>query len=144
MAIIKRASSQALVLAGVMLAGCAMEGSDGLFTTGSLTGSASQAAADAKADPACVTLASRIESLRKDGITDKIEKAAAKRYKMTQSDLGKADQLNKANAEFQAKCSNVTPRPVTAEAPAATEPAAKAAPKKAAKASTAPAAKATP
>jgi hypothetical protein len=141
MAIFKRASSQALVLAGVMLAGCAMEGGDGLFTTGSLV---SGQTAEAKTDPACVTLASRIEALRKDGITDKIEKAAAKRYKMTQSDLGKADQLNKANAEFQAKCSNVTPRPVTAEAPAATEPAAKAAPKKAAKASTAPAAKATP
>jgi hypothetical protein len=131
MAIIKRASSQALVLAGVLLAGCAMEGSDGLFTTGSLTGT-TQAAADQKADPACVTLASRIESLRKDGIADKIEKAAAKRYKMTQSDLGKADQLTKASTEFQARCSTVTPRPTTAEAPAA-EPAA--APKKAAKAS---------
>src|SRR5262245_17518266 len=142
MAIIKRASCQALVLGGLMLAGCAMEGSEGLFTTGSLTGGATQVAD--KGDPACVTLASRIETLRKDGIQDKIEKAATKRYKMTQSDLGKADQLNKANAEFQAKCSNVTPRPVTAEAPAATEPAAKAAPKKAAKASTAPAAKATP
>src|SRR5262245_24677957 len=72
MAIFKRASSQALVLAGVMLAGCAMEGGDGIFTTGSLTGN-QQAAADAKADPACVTLASRIEALRKDGIPDKIE-----------------------------------------------------------------------
>jgi len=132
MAIIKRASSQALVLAGLMLAGCAMEGSDGLFTTGSLTGS-SQAAADAKVDPACVTLASRIETLRKDGIPDKIEKAAAKRYKMTQADLGKADQLTKASTEFQARCSTVTPRPTSAEAPA-TEPSA-AAPKKAAKAS---------
>ena len=37
MAIYKRASS-ALVLAGVLLAGCAMEGNDGIFTTGSLTG----------------------------------------------------------------------------------------------------------
>jgi hypothetical protein len=132
MAIIKRASSQALVLAGLMLAGCAMEGSDGLFTTGSLTGSATASAE--KADPACVTLASRIESLRKDGIPDKIEKAAAKRYRMTQADLGKADQLTKANAEFQARCSTVMPRPTTAAAPA--EPAASAAPKKAAKAST--------
>ena len=129
MTIIKRASSQALVLAGVLLAGCAMEGSDGLFTTGSLTG---QAAADQKADPTCVTLASRIETLRKDGIPDKIEKAAAKRYKMTQADLGKADQLTKANAEFQARCSTVT-KPATAEAAPAAEPAA---PKKAAKAST--------
>jgi hypothetical protein len=133
MAIIKRAWSQALVLAGVMLAGCAMDGSDGLFTTGSLTGS-TQAAADSKADPACITLASRIESLRKDGIPDKIEKAAAKRYKMTQADLGKADQLTKANAEFQARCSTVAPRPTAAEAAPAAEPAATPAPKKTAKA----------
>ena len=133
MAIIKRASSQALVLTGLMLAGCAMEGGDGLFTTGSLTGSANQVA-ESKADPVCVTLASRIETLRKEGVQDKIEKAAAKRYKMTQADLGKADQLNKANAEFQARCSTVTPRPTTAEAPAASAPAA--APKKAAKAGT--------
>jgi len=134
MAIIKRASSQALVLTGLMLAGCAMEGGDGLFTTGSLTGSANQAAAESKTDPACITLASRIETLRKEGVQDKIEKAAAKRYKMTQADLGKADQLNKANAEFQSRCSTVTPRPTTAEAPAASAPAA--APKKAAKAGT--------
>jgi hypothetical protein len=133
MAIIKRASSQALALAGVLLAGCAVEGGDGIFTTGSLTG---QASADQKADPVCVTLASRIETLRKEGIQDKIEKAAAKRYKMTQSDLGKADQLNKANADFQTRCS-VGPKPTTAEAPPAAEPA-KAAPKKAAKASSAP------
>ena len=133
MAIIKRASSQALVLTGLMLAGCAMEGGDGLFTTGSLTGSANQAAAESKTDPVCITLASRIETLRKEGVQDKIEKAAAKRYKMTQADLGKADQLNKANAEFQARCSTVTPRPTTAEAaPAASAPAA--APKKTAKA----------
>ena len=134
MAIFKRASSQALVLAGVLLAGCAMEGGDGIFTTGSLTG---QASADQKNDPVCITLASRIETLRKEGIQDKIEKAAAKRYKMTQADLGKADQLNKANADFQTRCSTVPTKPTTAEAPAAAEPAAKAAPKKAAKASAA-------
>jgi outer membrane murein-binding lipoprotein Lpp len=105
MAIYNRASS-ALVLAGVLLAGCA-EGNDGIFTTGSLTG-----ATETKADPACVTLASRIQALRKDGIPDKIEKAAARRYRMTRADLGKADQLTKANAEFQARCSTVKTAPV--------------------------------
>jgi hypothetical protein len=138
MAIFKRASSQALVLAGVMLAGCA-EGGDSLFTTGSL----SQPVAD-KVDPACVTLALSIEALRKEGIPDKVEKAAAKRYRMTVADLKKADQLNKANAEFQGRCSNVTPKPTTAAAETPAEPAAKAAPKKAAKASTAASATKTP
>jgi hypothetical protein len=132
MAIYKRASS-ALVLAGVLLAGCAMEGNDGIFTTGSLTGSS--ASAEAKADPACMSLASRIESLRKDGIPDKIEKAAVKRYKMTQADLGKADQLTKANAEFQVRCSTVRSAPVTADAPSSTDTATKAPAKKTAKAS---------
>jgi hypothetical protein len=129
MVIYKRAS-WALVLGGVLLAGCA-DGSDGLFTTGSLTGGGQSA--DAKADPACMTLASRIEALRKDGIPDKIEKAAAKRYKMTQADLGKADQLTKANAEFQTRCSTVKTAPVTAEAP---PPETKTAAKKSAKTST--------
>jgi hypothetical protein len=126
MAIYKRASS-ALVLAGLLLAGCA-EGNDGIFTTGSLTG------ATEKVDPACVTLASRIQALRKDGIPDKIEKAAARRYKMTRADLGKADQLTKANAEFQARCSTVKTAPVAAEVPPSDKGAK--APKKAAKAST--------
>ena len=128
MAIFKRASSRALVLGGLVLAGCA-EGGDNIFTTGSLSG---QATAETKADPACVTLAARIDALRKEGIPDKIEKAAARRYKMTQADLGKADQLTKANAEFQGRCSTVPPpkTTTTAEAPAATEKTAKAAPKK--------------
>ena len=69
----------------------------------------------AKADPACVPLTSRIDGLRKEGIADKIEKASAKKYKMTQADLAKADQLTKANAEFQARCSTLPPKPTTAQ-----------------------------
>jgi hypothetical protein len=130
MAIFKRASSQALVLGALVLAGCA-EGGDNIFTTGSLSG---QPAAETKADAACLTLASRIETLRKEGIADKIEKAAARRYKMTRADLGKADQLTKASAELQARCSTVPPRQTTtADAPKAADKTAKApAPKKAA------------
>ena len=133
MAIYKRASS-ALVLAGVLLAGCAMEGNDGIFTTGSLTGGPQTAGAE-KSDPVCMSLASRIETLRKEGIPAKIEKAAAKRYKMTQADLGKADQLTKTNAEFQARCSTVKTAPVTADVPPSTDTATKAPAKKTAKAS---------
>jgi hypothetical protein len=66
---------------------------------------------------------SRIEGLRKEGVADKIEKASIKKYKMTHADLGKADQLTKANAEFQLRCSTIMPRPTTAQVsstPAAT------------------------
>jgi hypothetical protein len=116
-----RANATALVLGCALLTGCAADGSD-IFTTGAL----GTASADAKVDPQCVTLASRIEALRKEGIGDKIEKAAAKKYKMTQSDLNKADQLTKANADFQLRCSTIMPSPITAEPTPPSAPAPKA------------------
>ncbi len=74
MAIFKRASSQALVLG----ARPACRVRRWVATTSSPRGrSPVSQRRDAKADPACVTLASRIETLRKEGIPDKIEKAAA-------------------------------------------------------------------
>jgi hypothetical protein len=80
MTFIVRASSKALVLAGVlMLAGCAGEGGDSIFTTGALGTSQTAAAAEPKVDPACVQLTARIDTLRKEGIAEKVEKAALKR-----------------------------------------------------------------
>jgi hypothetical protein len=108
-------ASSAVLLVGVMLAGCAGDSADGLFTTGSLSGSATAAAAP-KTDPVCVTLATSIDGLRKEGIAEKIEKAAAKKYKMTAADLKKADQLTKANADFQQRCSTIPPKPTNAQA----------------------------
>jgi len=106
-----RAVAKAIALAGVAvaLAGCAGDGSDSIFTTGALGSS------EPKIDPMCMTLASRIETLRKEGIAEKIEKAAAKKYKMTQSDLNKADQLTKANADFQLRCSTIMPKSAAAD-----------------------------
>jgi hypothetical protein len=134
MFVFTRANAMALALAGALLAGCAGDGSD-IFSTGAL----GTASADANVDPQCVTLATRIEGLRKEGIADKIEKAAAKKYKMTQTDLAKADQLTKANADFQLRCSTIMPSPVTAEpAPAAAPAAPKASAKPAKKEAAAP------
>jgi hypothetical protein len=97
----------ALLVAGtIALAGCAnLEG----FGGGSEV-TTSSVAPTPKIDPACVALTSQIDGLRKDGIADKLEKAAAKKYKLTAADITKADQLNKANAEFQNKCSTLAPR----------------------------------
>jgi hypothetical protein len=122
MSFINRAAATALALAGLALAGCASEGGmESFFTTGSLGPTA--AAPEARVDPVCVTLASRIEALRKEGIADKIEKAATKKYKMTQADLGKADLLTKANADFQARCSTIMPKSAEmAPEPAAPSP----------------------
>ncbi len=97
-----------IALVGALaLAGCAnMEGFGG---SGSLT--TASVAPQPKIDPACIVLASQIDTLRGEGIGDKIAKAATNKYKMKSADLVKADQLTKANAEFQAKCSTLPPRP---------------------------------
>ena len=92
-----------------MLAGCA----DGSLNSGLNTGSVDpQAAAQtAKSTEAlCLTLASQIEALNTEGVSDKVAKAAAKKYKLKAADLTKADELNKANVEFQSKCSSYPPR----------------------------------
>ena len=115
MAIFNRAATMAFVAAGLVLAGCSGEGTDGIFT-GSLANNTQTASApEPRIDPVCVSLVSRIDTLRREGVGDKIEKAAAKRYKMTAADLNKADQLTKANAEFQMRCSTVTPSATTAQ-----------------------------
>ena len=110
MAKVDRAAAGALMLASLLLAGCSGETAEGIFT-GSLANNSAKTTpvAEAKVDPVCVSLVARIDQLRREGIGDKIEKAAAKRYKMTQSDLGKADQLVKASSEFQLRCSTITP-----------------------------------
>lgn len=132
MAIFNRAST-ALVLVGLVLAGCSGDATEGIFATGSLANNPQTATAEPKVDPVCVSLVSRIDALRREGIGDKIEKAAAKRYKMTQADLSKADQLNKASAEFQLRCSTITPRPNSAQLPPETPAVAPVASKSAAK-----------
>ena len=110
------------------LAGCA--GSDVFGGGANQVTTSSVAAATPRMDPACPSLSSQIDGLRKDGVADKIEKAAAKKYKMTPADIVKADQLNKANADFQSKCSTmprsaaVAPVAPVAEAPMAAKAAA--------------------
>lgn len=107
----------ALALIGTLaLAGCA---TDNMFGgTGSSLTTASVPETP-KVDPACVSLSAQIDNLRKEGITAKIEKAAQKKAKLTPADAAKADQLNKANADFQARCSTISPRQAAAPAPSA-------------------------
>lgn len=101
----------AIVLIGTLaLAGCAsdqMFGGNNNLTTASVPETP-------KVDPACVSLSAQIDNLRREGITAKIEKAAQKKAKLTPADAAKADQLNKANADFQARCSSIAPRQAAA------------------------------
>ena len=113
-----RSTMIATLAAGTaLLAGCADTPSL-LGNSANLTTSSTAAAAP-KADPACAAIAAQIDGLRKEGVADKIEKASLKKYKMTTAELVKADQLNKSNADFQAKCSSYKPV-MAAVAPAAT------------------------
>ena len=108
-----RSGPTAVVFAALIAAGCANDGSltSGLNTSSIDSGSSTQAS---KQDPACMTLAAQIEALNRDGTADKVSKAAAKKYKLKTEDLAKADELNKANTEFQSKCSPYPPKPVVA------------------------------
>ena len=66
--------------------------------------------AKAAIDPACATLATRIDDLRKDGVVDRVEAAAkgkGKTVKVKRESLGQIAELEKANLEFQAKCSTL-------------------------------------
>ena len=94
------------------VAGCA---NDGSLSTGLNTGSVNPATAQAakSQEALCLTLASQIEALNTEGVSDKVSKAAAKKYKLKAADLTKADELNKANTEFQTKCSSYPPRVAT-------------------------------
>jgi hypothetical protein len=107
--------SLALLAAVGLLAGCADNGS--LIGGNNLT--TSSVAPTPTVDPACSPLSTQIAGLRQEGIGDKIEKAAAKKYKMTPADLAKADQLTKASAEFQAKCSTLPRAAAVGASPAA-------------------------
>jgi hypothetical protein len=102
------------------LAACA---NDGLLGSGATTPTAALPAAKPVVDPACTSLASQIDALRREGVVERAE-AAAKGKGMTvnvkRESLGKLAQLEKANAEFQAKCSTVPRATTAAAAPAAT------------------------
>ena len=127
----------ALVAAGgLAAAGCA-DGSTGLMSTASLgTATANPAiagAASPKSDPACVALTARIDAIRKDGVVDRAEKAATGKtttVSVKRESLAKLAELDKANAEFQAKCARplttalVSPPPAATVAPPAAKPAA--------------------
>lgn len=115
--------SKSLLLAGcgaLLLAGCSSTSGlfgDNTLTTQSISTSPTNAqtvAAAPKVDPACYSIAQRIETLRRDGLTERLEKAAAGKsstVSVKRTSLAQAAELDKANAEFQAKCSAFGPRP---------------------------------
>lgn len=122
-----------VALGVTLLAGCSSDGGllGSSLTTQSIgtNASATQVAAAApKVDPACYSLQQKIDTLRKDGLTEKLEKAAVGKSStvaVKRASLAQAAELDKANAEFQARCSAFGPRPVqtTAQVTPAAAPA---------------------
>ena len=109
-----RTTALALILTAG-LTGCASDGN--LFSglsTGSVTPTpVAAAASEAKFSPACVSLAGQIDGLRKEGTVERLEKAAAGKgdnVQVKRTALSKQTDLNKANADFQAKCGPALPR----------------------------------
>lgn len=132
-----------VLIGSFSLAACSSGGdlfglsNSGDVTTSSITQAQVQGQ---KVDPICGSLAADIDGLRRDGIAEKVDRAAVKKYKMTTTDLSKASQLNKLNADYQEKCSTL-PRTAAVPTAAVAAPASAATTKAVAKAA-APASKA--
>lgn len=108
-----------LALSSVFAAGCA---NNGALSTAAIAPDKPSATA-AKVDPACMTLASQIDALRQDGAAERLERASTgkgTKVSVRRETLAKQVELNKANAEFQAKCGPSIPRAQTAQAVPAT------------------------
>ncbi len=76
-----------------------------------------------KFDPACPALASRIEALRREGVVGRLEAASkgkGSNVQVKRASLAQMTELDKANAEFQTKCSTypTVTSPAAASAPA--------------------------
>jgi hypothetical protein len=104
-----------LALAAVA-GGCSADGNTALSTASVAADKTAQAQ---KVDPACVALSSQIDSLRNEGAVERLEKAAAGKSSSVQvkrSSLATQAELNKAYADFQAKCGPKIPAAQTAQA----------------------------
>lgn len=109
-----------LLSTAVALGGCASDGSS-FLTTGSLAANdASVASSSERISPECMTLMSTIQELRQEGTPDRVEKISTAGKSSTVSikrtALAKLTELDKANAEFQLKCSKLAPPAAAAAA----------------------------
>ena len=113
----------ALAAGSALLAGCSDTSSMFGNNSANLTTASVAPVSAPKVDPACTALTAQIDTLRKEGVPEKIEKASLKKYKITTADLTKADQLNKSNTDFQTKCTSYKPSVAAVSAPAVAVPA---------------------
>ncbi len=108
------------------LAGCANDGSLAI-ATGSINGQQAKPVAK-RIDPACVALMARIDDLRREGTPERLAKVSTGKSKtasVKRSALARMTELDKANSQFQQKCSTLaapkTPPASPAKTAAATQ-----------------------
>lgn len=117
---IRMHAGAALLAAAGLIGGCASEGN---FLADSLTTSSigSTANAQPSVDPQCVALMSKIDALRKEGTPARIEKVSAGKTAtavVKREALQRITELDKANAEFQSRCSTLASGQQAAMSPA--------------------------
>jgi hypothetical protein len=120
----------ASIMGTCLLAGCSGDGTGILgssLTTSSVNPPPPVAQVQApKLDPACVALTARIDALRKEGVTERAEKASigkSANVSVKRASLAQLAELDKANAEFQTRCGPAGLRPMQAQvAPVSTNP----------------------
>lgn len=112
-----------LVATGIALSfglgGCASDGGLAL-STGSIDQQAE--AKTQRIDPVCVALMAKIDELRKEGTPERIAKVATGKTKtasVKREALARMTELDKANTEFQQKCSTLAAPTAPATAPQA-------------------------
>lgn len=105
----------------VALGACANDGMLGApGTTASIT------PAKPAVNQACAALAAKMDSIRLDGVTDRVDQAShgkTKTVSVKRESLGKMSEYTKASTEFQAKCSKF-PIAIKADATTTAQPAA--------------------
>jgi hypothetical protein len=109
------------ILAAALTGGCANSGFD--LSTSSVTPAGTETTA-LKTDPVCITLANQISTLKSDGTIERLEKAAdgkSSKVEIKRAALQKQAELNKANADFQAKCGPPMPKQAGAQPQAPTQ-----------------------
>src|SRR5690606_34761387 len=100
-----------LLSTSLALGGCASDGSS-LLTTGSLAANDTKVASSERISPECMQLMSTIQELRQEGTPERVEKISTGKsatVKVKRTALAKMTELDKANAEFQMKCSKLAP-----------------------------------
>lgn len=88
-------------------------------------------------DPVCAALAAKMDSIRQDGVTERVDQAShgkTKTVSVKRESLSKMTEYTKASTEFQAKCTTYPVAVKAAATPPAKPVAAKAAEKSAASA----------